>query len=121
MAASVIERIRSRRWCAAVRSAWSESSLPTSTGSMPRSGIGLLALGRGRAQRGADLLAGAVMLAGLGVGLGHRDRLAERAAALGGDHVEPGTGRALEHDVPFLRGEIGLAGHVGSSVSGAGG
>src|SRR5438105_1908400 len=61
MTASMIERIRSRRSCAAVRLRCSEISLPTSTGSRPRSGIELLALGRPRAQRGADLLDGGAL------------------------------------------------------------
>src|SRR2546423_54390 len=51
-------------------------------------------------------LAGAVVLARLGVGLGHRDRLAEGAAALRGDDDQARARGALQHDLPILRGEV---------------
>src|SRR5439155_10667895 len=57
-------------------------------------------------------LARPVVLARLGVGPRHRDRLANGSPALRGDDDHPGARRAFEHGPPLLRGEIGLRGHV---------
>src|SRR3954451_11095696 len=56
-------------------------------------------------------LACAVLPASLGVGLGHRERLAERASTLGGEDGQAGQRRSLAHGLPVFRGEVCLGRH----------
>src|SRR6266566_3445525 len=56
-------------------------------------------------------LALAVLLARLDVRLGYRERLADRASALGGDDDHAGARRSLEHEVPLLLCEVSLSRH----------
>src|SRR5689334_1433384 len=58
-----------------------------------------------------EKLALAMLLAGLGVGLRHRERLADRSAPIRRDHDQPGAGRTLEDLRPLLVREVRLAGH----------
>src|SRR5438477_11275822 len=58
-----------------------------------------------------EQLALAVLLARLDVGLRYRERLADRASALGGDDDHAGARRPLEHELPLLRCEVSLSRH----------
>src|SRR5882757_9355316 len=58
-----------------------------------------------------EQLGGAVVLARLGESLGHREGLAEGAAAVRGGDDHPGAGRALEDGLPLLVGEVCVRRH----------
>jgi hypothetical protein len=58
-----------------------------------------------------EQLAGAVLLARLGICLPDRERLPEGPALRGRDDDDPGARRSLEHRIPLLLGEVGLSGH----------
>jgi hypothetical protein len=53
----------------------------------------------------------AMLLARLNVRLRHRERLAKHASPLGGGNDHPGARGALEHEFPFLLGEVRLSRH----------
>ncbi len=55
---------------------------------------------------GVEELALAVLLAGLHVGLGHGDGLAERSTSLSGDHDQPRARGCFEDQLPLLSREI---------------
>src|SRR5439155_7152497 len=52
-----------------------------------------------------------MMPARLGIRLRQRERLAERTSALRGDHDHPSARRSLQHKLPLLVREVGLARH----------
>src|SRR5947209_2423316 len=58
-----------------------------------------------------EQLALAVLLARLDVRLCYRERLPDRASALGGDDDHAGARRSLEHEVPLLLCEVSLSRH----------
>src|SRR5437660_5384569 len=58
-----------------------------------------------------EQLALAVLLARLNVRLRYRERLADRASALGREDDHAGARRSLEHEVPLLRCEVSLSRH----------
>ena len=71
----------------------------------------------GRLDELADQIAGAVGLLSLLVDVGHRQALADRAAALGCDHDQPGERRPLGDLAPLLGVELGLGRHRSSIVA----
>jgi hypothetical protein len=81
-------------------------------------GVGLGPLGLGTV--GDDLveeLGGAVLLARVGVGARHREGLAKGAAAFGGGNDHPRAGRALEHLLPLVLGEVRFRRHPSPLVA----